>query len=95
MWPEPDETQHLLDGAEKGEAEAVNRLMERHRDTIRRLVQMRLDRKIQRRIDVSDVVQDVLIEANRRLSDYIKNPVLSFRHRRRGAARRRESRSRP
>ncbi len=79
MWPEVNETQLLLDGAQNGESDAVNRLMERHRDTVRRIVQMRLDRKIQRRVDVSDVVQDVLIEANRRLDDYMRNPVLSFR----------------
>jgi RNA polymerase sigma-70 factor (ECF subfamily) len=40
---------------------------------------MRLDQKIQRRIDVSDVVQDVLVEANRRLMDYLSNPIMSFR----------------
>ena len=39
---------------------------------------MRLDQRIQRRVDVSDVLQDVLIEANRRLQEYIKNPSMSF-----------------
>ena len=72
MWPETEKTQELLAGAAGGDAAAVNRLMERHRDSLRRMVQLRLDQKIQRRIDVSDVVQDVLIEANRRLADYLK-----------------------
>lgn len=39
---------------------------------------MRLDRKIQKRIDVSDVVQDVLVEANRRLQRYLEDPVMPF-----------------
>lgn len=78
MWPETDKTQQLLDGAKQGDADAINRLMERHRNSLRRLVQMRLDQKIQRRLDVSDVVQDVLIEANRRLPEYLQNPVMSF-----------------
>ena len=78
MWPEHEKTQQLLDGAQSGDADAVNRLMERHRDSVRRLVQMRLDQKIQRRIDVSDVVQDVMIEVNRRLQKYLENPVMSF-----------------
>jgi RNA polymerase sigma-70 factor (ECF subfamily) len=73
MWPEADKTQELLAGAKAGDAEAAGRLMERHRDSLRRMVQLRLDQKIQRRIDVSDVVQDVLIEANRRLQDYLQN----------------------
>jgi len=79
MWPESDKTEELLAGAKKGESDAVNNLMERHRNALRRMVQMRLDQKIQRRVDVSDVVQDVLIEANRRLATYLENPVMSFR----------------
>ena len=39
---------------------------------------MRMDRALERRVDASDVVQDVLIEANRRLSDYLQNPVMPF-----------------
>jgi RNA polymerase sigma-70 factor (ECF subfamily) len=78
MWPEADQTAELLADARQGDAQAVNRLMERHRDALRRMVQMRLDQKIQRRVDVSDVVQDVLIEANRRLDDYLANPAMSF-----------------
>jgi RNA polymerase sigma-70 factor (ECF subfamily) len=42
------------------------------------MVRMRLDQKILRRVDVSDVVQDVLVEANRRLHDYLQNPGMSF-----------------
>jgi RNA polymerase sigma-70 factor (ECF subfamily) len=71
MWPETEKTQELLLGAKEGDAEAVNRLLERHRDAVRRLVQMRLDQRIQRRVDVSDVVQEVFVEANRRLNDYV------------------------
>jgi RNA polymerase sigma-70 factor (ECF subfamily) len=71
MWPESEKTQELLLGAKEGDAEAVNRLLERHRDAVRRLVQMRLDQRVQRRVDVSDVVQEVFVEANRRLNDYV------------------------
>ncbi len=42
------------------------------------MVRLRLDQRIQRRVDVSDVVQDVLLEASRRLPQYLDNPVLSF-----------------
>lgn len=78
MWPEADKTQELLIGAKDGDDDAVGRLLERHRDSVRRLVAMRLDQKVRRRVDVSDVVQEVLVEANRRLSDYLANPVLAF-----------------
>lgn len=78
MWPPADKTEQLLDDARGGDVDAVNQLMQRHRDALRRMVQMRLDQKIQRRVDVSDIVQDVLVEANRRLADYLQNPVMSF-----------------
>lgn len=78
MWPETEKTKELLSNVRGGDEDAVNRLLDRHRDALRRMVQMRLDRKIQRRIDVSDVVQDVMVEVNRRLTDYLKNPTMSF-----------------
>jgi len=78
MWPTEDKTEELLLGAKNGDADAVNRLIERHRGAVLRMVQMRLDQKIRRRVDVSDVVQDVMIDASRRLQEYIANPVMPF-----------------
>ena len=78
MWPDKTITQKLLLGARKGDGSAVNRLLDRHRQALRRMVQLRLDQKIQGRVDVSDIVQDVLVEANRRLPQYLENPVMSF-----------------
>lgn len=78
MWPESEKTQELLAGVQGGNADCVNRLLDRHRDSLRRMVQMRLDQKIQRRVDVSDVIQDVLVEANRRLQEYLKSPAMPF-----------------
>jgi RNA polymerase sigma-70 factor (ECF subfamily) len=78
MWPEPNETRELLSKARQGDAEAVNRLWERHREALRRMVEMRMDHQLERRVDASDVAQDVLIEANRRLDEYLSNPALPF-----------------
>lgn len=78
VWPEHDQTQELIRGAQGGDGDAVNRLLERHRQAVHRMVQMRLDQKIRRRVDVSDVVQDVFVEANRRLKEYLKNPEMPF-----------------
>jgi RNA polymerase sigma-70 factor (ECF subfamily) len=77
-WPDPDQTEDLLRQVRDGDSQAVNRLIERHRQAVHRLVQIRLDQKILRRVDVSDVVQEVLVEANRRLHDYLGNPVMPF-----------------
>ena len=78
MWPDNEQTQDLLKQAKKGDDVAINQLMERYRESLRRLVRMRLDHKIQQRVDVSDVVQDVLVEANRRLEGYLEEPKMSF-----------------
>ncbi len=78
MWPESDRTLDLLNEAADGDQSAVNRLMNRHREAVLRLVRMRLDQAVARRVDASDVVQDVLLEASQRLTDYLQNPVMPF-----------------
>lgn len=78
MWPDQPQTEELIAQAKDGDNSAVNHLMDRHRNSIRQLVRMRLDQKIQKRIDVSDVVQDVLVEANRRLQRYLADPMMPF-----------------
>jgi RNA polymerase sigma-70 factor (ECF subfamily) len=78
IWPSDEKTETLLSAARLGDANAVDKLLERHRGPIRRLVELRLDRKVQRRVDVSDVVQDVLIEANGRLGKYLDDPAMAF-----------------
>jgi RNA polymerase sigma-70 factor (ECF subfamily) len=78
MWPEKIQTEQLIARAKNGDASAVNQLMDRHRNSLRQLIRMRLDHKIQKRVDVSDVVQDVLVEANRRLQRYLEKPLMPF-----------------
>lgn len=110
MWPEAAKTQTLILAAGDGDADAVGRLLERHRPALRRMIDMRMDPKLRQRLDASDVVQDVLIEAHRRLNDYLADPKMPFHlwlrhiakdrvidaHRRhRGAARRSLDREQP
>jgi RNA polymerase sigma-70 factor (ECF subfamily) len=45
-----------------------------HRSRLRRAVALRLDRKLQQRIDPSDVLQDAYLEAERRLTSYLEPP---------------------
>ena len=60
------------------EPAAVERLLADHREPVRRMIQMRLDLAVAARVDASDVVQEVLLEASRRIRDYLQNPVLPF-----------------
>ena len=78
MWPEQPETQALLSQARNGEAGAVDRLLTAHREPLRRMIGLRLDPALAARVDASDIVQDVLLEAHRRLADYLRNPTMPF-----------------
>ena len=79
MWPDADTTRELLDRlAREDDPAAADRLWARHREPLRRMIDMRLDHAIGRRVDASDVVQDVLIEASRRLAEYLRDPAMPF-----------------
>jgi len=78
MWPETPDTEILLAKARDGDRDAVDALLGRHRDALRRLVELRMDKALRRRVDASDIVQDVLVEANRRLKAYLEDPAMPF-----------------
>lgn len=78
IWPEGQATAELLVHIKDGEPRAVEELLDRHRDALRRMIAMRLDQRLAQRVDVSDIVQDVLIEANRRLVEYVNTPTIPF-----------------
>jgi RNA polymerase sigma-70 factor (ECF subfamily) len=78
MWPNSPETQELLDRAQQGESGAVERLLETHREPLRRMIGLRLDPALAGRVDASDVVQDVMLEVSQRLADYLRNPQMPF-----------------
>src|SRR5262249_51036075 len=67
MWSNTPETQELLEQARQGDAGAVERLLTTHREPLRRMIGLRLDPALAARVDASDIVQDVLLEAHRRL----------------------------
>jgi RNA polymerase sigma-70 factor (ECF subfamily) len=53
-------------------------LLTRHQERLRSLVSLRLDHRLQGRIDPSDVIQQAYLEASRQLADYLKNPAIPF-----------------
>jgi RNA polymerase sigma-70 factor (ECF subfamily) len=68
------ETVRLLERARAGDREALNEIFARHRDRLRRMVEMRLDWRLQARIDASDVIQDAYLEVAQRLQEYLRVP---------------------
>ena len=67
MPPESD----VLSGTDPAE------LLAMHRDRLRRMVQLRMDRRLNGRIDASDVIQDAYIEALSRFEEYRANPEVA------------------
>ncbi len=52
-------------------------LFARHRDRLRKMVQVRLDRRLQGRVDASDVLQEAQLDVLRRAQEYAANPTMS------------------
>ena len=70
------ESGRLIERARDGDAAAIADIFARHRDRLRRMVDMRLDRRLQGRIDASDVIQEAHLEVAGRLAEYLKDPKL-------------------
>lgn len=66
----------LLCRIDRGDEAALVDLFARHRDRLRRMVQLRLDRRLQGRIDPSDVLQEAHLEVARRSGEYVKWPSM-------------------
>jgi RNA polymerase sigma-70 factor (ECF subfamily) len=82
MPPPPSEsreTERLLERAAGGEREAFDKLFEMHRKSLKRLVSLRMDRRLNARLDPSDIVQDTQMVAFRRFQDFLQRRPMPFR----------------
>ena len=70
------ESGDLVARAATGDRAALNALFAKHRDRLCRMVQLRLDARLQARVDASDVVQDAYVEVVERLGAYLRDPKL-------------------
>ena len=72
------EDERLLKLAASGDSDALGRLLESHRQRLERIVRVRLDHRVQSRMNASDVIQETCIEAGERLKEYLENPEVPF-----------------
>jgi RNA polymerase sigma-70 factor (ECF subfamily) len=72
------ETNDLLERAAAGDSEGLGRLLDRDRARLRRMVALRLDRRLNGRVDPSDVIQEAQLEAAGRLAEFLRNPTMPF-----------------
>lgn len=74
----PSDTAALLAQAANGDIRARDTLLVRHRDRIRRMIAVRMDHRLQKRVDPSDIVQETLVIADRRLDEYLREQPIPF-----------------
>ena len=78
MNAESDNLDGLLTQARAGDEMALAELFGRYRKRLRQMVRLRLDRRLQGRVDPSDVLQEAYLDAARKLPSYSENENLPF-----------------
>src|SRR5437667_11491129 len=58
------------------EQKTAYEIFARYRERLRRMVDMRLDRRLHARIDASDVIQEAYVDVVSRLEEYLRDPRL-------------------
>ena len=76
MGQTDSESFRLIDRLRAGDAAAIAELFARYRDRLHLMVDLRLDRRLQGRIDASNVIQEAHLEVAERLPEYLKDPRL-------------------
>src|SRR5262245_24374978 len=78
MGNQVNDTDDLLRRAAAGESAALAELFSRYRGRLRQMVRLRLDRRLQGRVDPSDVLQEAYIDLTQQLPAYLAKPDMPF-----------------
>ena len=74
--PDQDAVEQLQ--AQSAYPKALGEVWERYRERLRRLVRLRLDRRLQGRVDPSDVLQEAFLDFQARARDFVQQPDMPF-----------------
>ena len=78
MLEDRSETGRQLERVAAGDQAALAGVFQQYRPRLRKMVQLRLDRRLQGRVDPSDVLQEAFLDISRRAADYALNPEMPF-----------------
>jgi RNA polymerase sigma-70 factor (ECF subfamily) len=73
------QTSALLEAIRRGDSEALDELLRRHRSGLHDFVALHCDARLRGRIDPSDIVQDTQMEVVRRIDDFLADQPMPFR----------------
>jgi RNA polymerase sigma-70 factor (ECF subfamily) len=68
----------LVRRAAGGDEPALAALFDRYRPRLRQMVRLRMDRRLQGRVDPSDVLQEAYIDLAQKLPEFIHKPAMPF-----------------
>lgn len=74
--PDQDAVKQLQ--AQSADPKALGEVWDRYRERLRRVVRLRLDRRLQGRVDPSDVLQEAFLDFQARARDYLRQPEMPF-----------------
>lgn len=78
MTAETGDSEELIERIRSGDREALAAAFARFRDRLERMVRLRMDRRLQGRLDASDVLQEAWLEVARRADEYAAKPSIPF-----------------
>ena len=70
-------TELLVERLRQGDSAVLADLFAAFRDRLKRLVTFRMDRRLNGRVDPSDVLQEAFIDANQRVASFVEHPTIS------------------
>jgi RNA polymerase sigma-70 factor (ECF subfamily) len=79
VQPDSAATRAILEAIRRGEARALEVLLERCRPGLHAFVECHFDPRLRARFDPSDVVQETQAEVARRMDEYLANQPMPFR----------------
>lgn len=74
-----DQTAAMLERVAAGSTAALERLLELHREYLKRIIRMHMEPALTARVDASDIVQETQLVIAKRIDDFLKRRPTSFR----------------
>jgi RNA polymerase sigma-70 factor, ECF subfamily len=68
----------LLERLRVGDPDVLAELFARHREPLRRMIELRLDHRLRGRVSTSDVLQETYVDAMKRVPHFFENPDMPF-----------------
>jgi RNA polymerase sigma-70 factor (ECF subfamily) len=77
--PDSTATRALLEEIRRGDARALDSLLEHFRPELRAFIESHFDPRLRARVDPSDIVQETQMEVVRRMDDFLAHQPMPFR----------------